>query len=231
MKNQKSPSERARNKKLEKSRFIFLEIGLIITLLMVLAAFEWNTEINRTLTDYGSNWNEDIIQIEITEQEKPKQEQAQRPEPQITQIEIASDPDEANDIDIDAGGKQDTPNFEDFNLRPEPEENVPDPPFVPIPEVKPEFPGGMQALYQYLANNIIYTDNAKKRGIRGKVYVYFVVEPDGSLSNIDIVRGLGYGLDEVVLDVIRNMPRWKPGMQGNIKARVPMTLPVKFNLQ
>ncbi len=231
MKKQKSPSKRARNKGLERSKFIFLEIGVIITLLMVLAAFEWKSEINQTITDYGTDWSDDIIQIEITEQEKPKHEELERPEPQITQIEISDDPQQADDPDIDAGGNQDTPNYNDFNPQPEPEPNVPDPPFVPVPEVKPEFPGGMPALYQYLADNIIYTDEAKRRGIKGKLYVYFVVEADGSLSNIDIVRGLGYGLDEAVLEVIRNMPPWKPGMQGNIKARVPMTLPVKFNLQ
>jgi protein TonB len=97
-------------------------------------------------------------------------------------------------------------------------------------EVQPEFPGGEHARQKFLADNIIYPENAKKNNIQGIVFVTFIVETDGSLSNIKILKGIGAGCDEEVQRVISIMPKWKPGKQKGKEVRVKLNLPVKFTL-
>lgn len=198
---------------------------------MVLAAFEWKSPLKKPVILKPDNKNPFIELPDITKHEKKEEVKAKKPEPRISKLEITNDSDDTKDLDFDAGADQDKaiPDRPLPELEEEP--SAPDPPFVLIPEVKPEFPGGMKALYEYLGDKIQFTEAARDMNIKGTVYVYFVVEDDGSLSNIDITRGLGYGLDEMVLEAVREMPKWKPGMQGVLKARVPVTIPVKFNLK
>ena len=98
-------------------------------------------------------------------------------------------------------------------------------------EKSPEYPGGKQKLFEFLANNIKYPEEAKDLGIKGRVFAQFLVEKDGSLSNIEILRGIGYGCDKEVIRVIKLMPNWSPGMQKGKKVRVRFTLPVNFKLK
>ncbi len=98
------------------------------------------------------------------------------------------------------------------------------------PEIMPEYPGGTQALYSFLAKNIKYPKTAKKNNVEGTVYVKFVVDEDGSVINPVIVRGIGAGCDEEVIRVIKKMPKWKPGEINGKKIAVYYTLPCKFSL-
>jgi TonB family protein len=98
-------------------------------------------------------------------------------------------------------------------------------------EDPPQFPGGEEALLQYLGSNIYYPHAARERGIQGTVFVTFVVEPDGSLSNVKILRGIGGGCDEEVLRLVLNMPKWKPGTQKGVAVPVQFNLPIRFILQ
>jgi len=100
-----------------------------------------------------------------------------------------------------------------------------------IVEIQPQFPGGDEALMMYLAKNITYPIEAKEQGIQGTVFVTFIIETDGSLSNIKILRGIGGGCDEEVIRVVKNMPEWKPGYHNNEVVRVLFNLPVRFILQ
>ncbi len=94
----------------------------------------------------------------------------------------------------------------------------------------PEFPGGIEKLMEYLANNIKYPKKAKKNKVQGKVFVNFIVEKDGSISNIKILKGIGYGCNEEVIRVLKKMPKWKPGKHNGKPVRVIFNLPVKFTL-
>ena len=95
----------------------------------------------------------------------------------------------------------------------------------------PEFEGGMEALYKYLAENIQYPEQAKADKVEGRVFISFVIEPDGTASNAEVLRGIGGGCDEEALRVVQSMPNWKPGMVDGKPVRVHYNIPITFKLQ
>ncbi|PLW91952.1 MAG: energy transducer TonB [Marinilabiliales bacterium] len=95
----------------------------------------------------------------------------------------------------------------------------------------PSYPGGEEALFEYLAENVRYPQYAKNKGIQGTVFAGFVIEKDGSITNIKILKSIGGGCDEEVIRVIENMPKWTPGKQRGKTVRVQFNLPIKFVLQ
>ena len=100
-----------------------------------------------------------------------------------------------------------------------------------VVETDPEFPGGMDALYKYLEDNITYPKEAKEHNISGKVYVTFVVEKDGSISNPKLLRDIGGGCGAEAIRVVKAMPRWTPGKQRGKPVRVQFNIPVNFTLK
>ncbi len=84
---------------------------------------------------------------------------------------------------------------------------------------------------EYIARNIKYPAMARESGIQGRVFVNFVVEPNGSVSNVKILRGIGGGCDEEAIRVVEAMPKWTPGRQRGKAVRVSFNLPVRFTLQ
>lgn len=121
----------------------------------------------------------------------------------------------------------------------EEELEIPEPTEVPVPnsspvldiaEEQPVFPGGQGAMHQFIQRNISYPFMAKENGVQGKVFVSFIVETDGSLSNIKVIRGIGHGCDEEAIRVIKKMPRWQPGKQRGKPVRVRYSLPIHFRL-
>ena len=98
-------------------------------------------------------------------------------------------------------------------------------------ENDPEFPGGVEAMYKYLAQNIKYPQLARENNITGKVYVEFVVEKDGSVSNVKVLRDIGGGCGQEAVRVVKSMPKWSPGKQRGKAVRVQYRLPVNFNLR
>ncbi len=100
-----------------------------------------------------------------------------------------------------------------------------------LAEVDPEFPGGEEALYKYLAQNIHYPEQAKKEQIQGRVFVNFVIEKDGSIADAVVKRGIGGGCDEEALRVVNAMPKWTPGKVRGENVRVNYCLPINFKLR
>jgi len=97
-------------------------------------------------------------------------------------------------------------------------------------EQVPEYPGGNQALYTFLAQNITYPMKAKDKKVTGTVYVNFVIEKDGSVSHVKVLKGIGSGCDEEAVRVVKLLPKWKPGLDQGKKVRVSFTIPIKFQL-
>lgn len=102
--------------------------------------------------------------------------------------------------------------------------------YFQVVDEEPSFPGGMEALYKFLAENIQYPQEAMDNHITGKVYVTFVVEADGSITNPRLLRDIGGGCGQEAIRVVKNMPRWKPGKNRGEAVRVQFNLPVNFTL-
>ena len=95
----------------------------------------------------------------------------------------------------------------------------------------PQFPGGEEACFEYLEEHFIYPEKAKEDSITGKVLVKFVVEADGSITNVEVIRSANKILDEEAVRVIKNMPKWIPGMQGDKPVRTLMKMPINFQME
>ena len=100
-----------------------------------------------------------------------------------------------------------------------------------VVEEQPGYPGGEEARIGFLQQNIKYPEEAKELGIQGRVFVTFVVEVDGSITDVRVLRGIGGGCDEEAVRVVRAMPKWVPGKQRGVPVRVQFNLPIKFTLQ
>ena len=100
-----------------------------------------------------------------------------------------------------------------------------------VVEQMPEFSGGKNALFKFISKNIKYPEEAIKQEISGRVFVTFIVEDDGEITNIELLRGIGGGCDEEAMRVVSIMPKWKSGYQKGVSVRVRFNLPIKFVLK
>lgn len=98
-------------------------------------------------------------------------------------------------------------------------------------ESYPEFPGGQAAFAKYMSRNLRFPEMAAEAGIFGKVFVSFIIEKNGELSNIKIIKGIGAGCDEEAMRVLSKSPKWKAGVQNNQNVRVMYTIPINFQTQ
>jgi protein TonB len=217
---------------LESKKVIFTEIGLIIGLALMLVAFEWKTY-DKIVMEVTSRQAEDVAEeiIPITEQKVKPPPPA--PVQQVVKINIVEDDVEVDDnIDIDVEADQNTEVQEYVApVNVEEEESAEEAQIFMVVESMPEYPGGEAALYKYLAENIKYPQMAKESGIQGRVFVTFVVERNGSVTDVRVLRGIGGGCDEEAIRVVQSMPNWTPGKQRGKSVRVQYNLPVKFTLQ
>ena len=225
MEEKKSPKANLENKKL-----MFTQIGLIISLAIIWAVFEYKSYNKRELSfDVRATEVVEEEMVEITKQE-------QKPQPvevpkQTTQIEIVKDDVEVeDDVEIDANVDQNEVIVEYVAPEVEDEEIVEQEIFMVVEEM-PEFPGGVAKLGDYLAKNIKYPQMARESGVQGRVFINFVIEPDGHVSNVKVMRGIGAGCDEEAVRVVKSMPKWKPGKQRGKAVRVSYNLPVNFQLK
>ncbi len=223
MKIRKNPKVNLENKK-----GIFFQIGMILTLVFVFTAFEYKTYEKMTLDDTFKSGDIIIEEMTLATVHKKK---SLPPPPVIIDINLVPDEVElTEDIFIDAGADEKTvvPDYEPvFYDEPEIKDDI----IVKFPEVYPEFPGGMAELYKFLKTHIKYPDIAQERFIQGIAYVGFIVEKDGSITNVKALRPVGGGLDEEAVRVVELMPKWNPGLQMGRPVRVSFTLPIKFKLQ
>ena len=226
MEEKKSPKANLENKKV-----MFTQIGLIISLLIAWLAFEHKSYDKRQIDE--SLLNREVVldeeMVEITKQEEQKPQPVEVPQ-QTTQLEIVDDNVETEDININAEVEQNEV-IEEYVAPEVVEEEVVEQEIFQIVEEMPAFPGGEQKLMEYVGKNIKYPQIARETGIQGRVFIGFVVEPDGSVSNVKLLRGIGGGCDEEAMRVVKSMPKWKPGKQRGKAVRVSYMLPVNFKLQ
>lgn len=211
---------------LEGKKLIFFQVGVVIALLTVLYAFEFRTYEKNVIDDFDRGGVEIPTDFVIrTKHEKPPE--VKKPIISIV-IDFTNEVDDG-DIEIDVNDEPDSPveKWEPI-MYDEPEIDEPD--FTCFPSIKPVFPGGYTAMMKFLHKHMTYPKLAKQTGISGKVYVEFIVEKDGSITNIILLRGIGGGCDEEAIRVVKMMPKWDSGLQNGRSVRVKFTLPVKFSL-
>ena len=218
---------------LEKRRGLYLEIGLVVILVAALVAFNvksYDKEEKVQFERQASEEQEEII-IQTQQEELPPPPPPEAPEV-TTEFEVVEDDAEIKtELVVNAEVTDETKNIEITPVKIEEEEEEEEQQIFTVVENDPEFPGGMEALYKYLRENIKYPQLARDNNITGKVYVTFVVERDGSIANPRVLRDIGGGCGAEAVRVVKAMPKWTPGKQRGKSVRVQFNLPVSFNLQ
>lgn len=217
---------------LEDKKFLYVLMGLVMVLSLIYIAFEWT---DKEVTVYEvvdtDLLAEEEIEIIQTAQELPPPPPP--PAPEIVEVlnvveddvktetlEIDTEDDKDKTVSINAPVTSSGPVVEE-------EDNV----VFQVVEKMPGFPGGDAALFKFLGDNVKYPVIAQENGIQGRVICQFVVNRDGSIVDVEVVRSVDPSLDKEAIRVIKSMPKWSPGQQRGKPVRVKYTLPVNFRLQ
>ncbi len=210
---------------LERRKLSFTFIGLLVALAITLVAFEW-TAFERELGDLGK-LELDLLEEEIIPPSATPPPPPPPPPAPTTVLEIVDDEEEIEEMEMeDMEVKEDT-QVEIIQRVEEVEEEQ----IFTIVEEMPSFPGGEGKLFEYLGKNIKYPQMATDAGISGVVYVTFVVDKDGKIRDVKVLRGIGGGCDEEAVRVVKSMPPWKPGKQRGKPVTVQYNLPIRFTLR
>lgn len=215
---------------LEHRKSMFFLIGLMITLSVIWWAFEHKTydKMENDFADEAVLDDEEDIVIQTQRNEPPP---PPPPQQQTTVIEIVED-DIDVDMDMDFDVEMDeNADIEDAPVQQEEEEEQVEEEIFVFVEDQASFPGGDEARMKFLQENIKYPQMAKESGIQGTVYLKFVVEKNGKISNVQVLRGIGGGCDEEAIRVLKAMPKWQPAKQRGRPVRVWFNMPIKFTLQ
>ena len=210
MENKKNPSV-----DLNRKRGLFFTLGLIITCTLVISAFEWKTFTEQDQIELTAEVEEEVfLDIPNTVHTPPP------PPPKVQPIEVVELPDDVEDtFDNFDFPELDDPIEATTVTIPKPKKPVP----IKDEEIKDtillftEFPAkpknGYKAFYQYIADHMQYPSTARRMGVEGRVYLQFVIEKDGSLTDIKVIKGIGSGCDQEAILVLKDAPKWTPGRQ------------------
>ena len=226
--------ELKKNKKydLEHKRPVFFGIGMIVALSLTIVAFEWKSPVDPVLDadpPIEEPWfikeEPKVTKHDIPEMPKPKVEKQVvsaaieiKEVKELTKAVEIDDPIIDDEIEDLITGETQAP------------EVVPDAPFERVEDM-PEFPGGDAALLTFIAENIKYPKAAQRIGVEGRVTLSFVIDEQGAITNIEVLKGIGAGCDEEAVRVLKLLPNYSPGKQMGIPVKVKMMIPVHFRLQ
>jgi protein TonB len=207
---------------------MLMNLGLTLSLVLVIGAFEWRSYDDAGLLDLGQVQDdfEDIMEIPPTEQPPPPPPKIQLPE--IIEVPDEEEIEEEIEVELDVEVTEETV-VEDIIFEEAPEEEEVDEVFT-IVEDQPGFPGGTAAFYKFVSDNMSYPAQARRMGIEGRVFVQFVVDKDGTVTEVKAVKGIGAGCDEEAERVLRSSPKWTAGKQRGRAVKVRMVLPIIFKL-
>lgn len=220
---------------LERGKGLSLLLGLVVAISVLFVTLEWRTQSGQTVAAAALDMSmiDDALLVQ-DEQPEEQPEEIKQPE----EVQEAQLPDDFKVVD-------DNKEVAKIAFVSSDEDKPTPPPVVAPPTLEPEdteeifeiveeptsFPGGMQELMKWLGKNIKYPDLAADNGIQGRVMVRFVVERDGSTSNVEIARSVDPSLDKEAIRVVKAMPKWNPGKQRGKAVRQRFVLPVQFRLQ
>ena len=218
---------------LENKKMMAVLIGLVMALGIMYIAFEWS---QNEITVYEEalqgpvEIDEEMVEVTFREETPPPPPPPQ-PETVLSDIiDIQDNEAEVETTDFNSEDDADARVEIQAPIAPPEEEEEEQVIHIRV-EKMPEFPGGQDALNRFLVRNIKYPLLAQENGIQGRVVCQFVVNSDGSIVDISVVRGVEESLDKEAIRVIKSMPKWTPGRQGGKSVRVKYTLPIRFQLQ
>ena len=219
---------------LENKRLLFTEIGFVFALLVVLGAFSYTTK------DKKVSLFEETTQVVDVEEMIPITQETPPPPPEAPKIPVLSDQIDIVDDEIEVADDLFVNLEDDANMGVEimdyvevQEEEVEEEaiPFQLVEE-KPKFQGGdANDFSKWVNQRLVYPDIAKENGVQGRVMLQFTVAPDGSVTNVKVVRGVDSALDKEAVRVVSSSPKWTPGRQRDRAVKVVYTFPVIFQLR
>ncbi len=222
---------------LEKYRSVYLEIGLVISLTLAIILFEWKTHGTETvhLGELGVAIEDEIIPITQRELAPPPP-----PPPEVIEV-VEDDVELEEELEIESTETDETEEIEVIEMEEEESDEVLG---FAVVESVPVFPGCEnsktneekkqcfnQKIIQFVSRNFKFPEMARQMGISGRVYVNFVIEKNGSVSNIEIVRGVDPLLDDEAVRVVKKLPKVEPAKQRGKPVRMSFTLPINAKLQ
>ena len=220
---------------LENKRLLFIEIGLILALGVVYAAFEWQTK-EQQIAEL-----EDTTEIIEVEEILPTQQDTPPPPPSAPKMPVLSDQIDIVDDEIVVDDDLFMNLEDDANMGVEimdyvegVEEEVIEEEAIPfqLVEEKPSFMGGdANDFSKWVNQRLVYPEIAKENGVQGRVTLQFTVEADGRVTNVKVLRGVDSSLDNEAVRVVSSSPKWTPGKQRDRAVRVTYTFPVIFQLR
>ena len=219
---------------LENKKLLFTEIGLVVSLAIVLFAFEWTTKETETAI------LEDTTEILVEEEIISTQMDTPPPPPAAPKIPVLSDQIDIVDDEIEIEDDMFMNLEDDANLGVEimdyveVEEEVVEEEAIPfqLVEEKPSFQGGdANQFSKWVNSRLVYPEIAKENGVQGRVTLQFTVEKDGTVTKVKVLRGVDPSLDKEAVRVVSMSPKWKPGKQRDRAVPVTYTFPVIFQLR
>ena len=226
--------KKSKNADLQGKRSLFLEIGFVLALGLVLLAFEWASR-PAEVEGFQKQTEADLIQetVPVTRQQERK-EPPPPPPPKSTEVINIVD----NNVEIEdelvleeSEADQDTRVSIDAFATEEEEEEEEEQVFVVVEDM-PSFQGkGLDAFAAFVQQNLEYPYVAMENGIEGTVYLRFIVDKDGSVINIEVLRGVDPTLDKAAIEAVQRAPKWEPGKQRGKPVKVSCTMPIIFTLE
>ena len=225
-------AKKSKEANLEDKKIVFMVLGLVMISAVILMAF---TSVTAEIDDYVAQddekvvFNEDALeQFEVEAPEPEQQEVVAPPPPTPEEVIIEEDDVEIEETDFSALGEEqdfveETGNGDDMEIKEEP--------IADFAEIEPAFPGGELAMANFIRDNIVYPELSREMGEQGTVYVQFVVNQDGSIQDVVVVKKVSDLLDKEAIRVVKMMPKWSAGEQAGKKVRVRFTLPINFRIQ
>jgi len=216
---------------LEDKKMLFVMMGLVMVLSLLYIGFEWT---DKEITVYAATDTsllaEEEIEVVQTAQELPPPPPP--PAPEIVEIlNVVEDNVEVASVEINTEDNKDKVVAISAPVTSAPIEEEEDNVIFQVVEKMPSFPGGDSQLFKFLNDNVKYPVIAQENGVQGRVICQFVVNRDGSIVDVEVVRSVDASLDKEAIRVIKSMPKWSPGQQRGKPVRVKYTLPVNFKLQ
>ena len=216
---------------LEWKKPVFFEIGLCVALALTLMAFELIGPREKQTETFQSQAILEVDEMVIqTKRELPPPPPPPAAPMTSTVIEIVSNNIEIdNDVDFDSETDENA-ETQTYEVEETIVEEVKEEEIFTVVEQEPAFPGGDEALYEFIGKNVVYPRAARDAGIEGIVVVEFVVEPNGKLSHVTAIRKVAPSLDEEAVRVVKMLPAWSPGKQRGKAVRSRFRLPINFQL-